>query len=209
MPVRGGSKGKKKPSLQSLSLSKLEASFAPKVFREIQEASDRTAAILAATSVQSTLREYIIVHLARKEPESTAPLLERDGALATFFAKIHLAFAMGLISKVDVGDLEIIRRVRNVFAHSVLPLDFADDTIEKEVRKLALYKPPYTDEVWTQLALSYPGMSQTRTAFLASCMLLVVKMLTVHVNKAEAEVDKMRKKFASYLEPDGSDKIAK
>jgi DNA-binding MltR family transcriptional regulator len=48
------------------------------------------------------------------------------GPLATFSAKIKLAYSLGLISKVCFTDLEKIRRIRNIASH-----EYSETTFER------------------------------------------------------------------------------
>lgn len=46
------------------------------------------------------------------------------GAAGSFGAKVQLAFALNLIGPTTRGDLDVIRELRNAFAHSRMPMDF-------------------------------------------------------------------------------------
>jgi hypothetical protein len=76
------------------------------------------------------------------EESRIVPLFGRDGALSTLYGNIHLAFALQLINEAARDDLDTVRRVRNAFAHSVLPLTFQTDEIISEIRKFN-YKTYY------------------------------------------------------------------
>ncbi len=79
--------------------------------------------------------------------EETSAALTRDGrALTTFSNKIYLAHAMGLIDEITRADLNIIRNIRNIFAHAMGHVSFANPEIQQECNKLktdAVYKKPY------------------------------------------------------------------
>ena len=57
-------------------------------------------------------------------------------ALSTFYGNIHLAFALQLVSETVRDDLDVIRRVRNAFSHSILPLTFDTEEILLEINRL-------------------------------------------------------------------------
>jgi len=96
-------------------------------------------------------------------------LFEQGGALSTFFAKIHLGYAMDLFDDAVRDDLETIRRVRNVFAHSSLPITFATEEVTKQLRNLRfteysdIYNAPYLD-----------GFAEDKRKFSACCFSVIV-----------------------------------
>src|SRR5271154_3776962 len=61
-------------------------------FQEIIGVSDRSTAILVAALIDSALSDLIEAELLTSlgEEDAIKPLYERDGALSTFFSKIHL-----------------------------------------------------------------------------------------------------------------------
>ncbi|MFQ5804440.1 MAG: MltR family transcriptional regulator [Candidatus Methylomirabilales bacterium] len=66
-------------------------------------------------------------------------LLKGFGPLATFDARIEAAFALGLISELERRRLELIRRIRNDFAH--VPEDVSFETAQIRDRCMELQPP--------------------------------------------------------------------
>jgi len=64
--------------------------------------------------------------LNKKERERVDGLFGGDAPLATFSSKIKLAFALGLITRKTRRQLDVIRQLRNDFAHARGALDFDD-----------------------------------------------------------------------------------
>jgi len=111
---------------------------------EIHLGSDRAAAILVAAALEPYLETLILVHMPNRDVDIA--LTENGGPLATFSNKIYLAYAMGLIDEITRTDLNIIRNIRNVFAHAMGHVSFANPEIQQECNKLktdAVYKKPY------------------------------------------------------------------
>jgi DNA-binding MltR family transcriptional regulator len=79
------------------------------------------------------LQRLLLAHLPNAKPEIFLP---PSGPLTDFYAKNHLAFAMGIIPEALLKDLEIVRRVRNAFAHAPAPVRFSDPPIRDECRKM-------------------------------------------------------------------------
>jgi DNA-binding MltR family transcriptional regulator len=107
-------------------------------FQEIVGVSDRSAAILVTALIDSALSDLIEAELLTsiEEEDAIKPLYERDGALSTFFSKIHLGYAMSLYDDKVRDDLEVIRRVRNSFSHVRRAINFNIPEIVAECKKL-------------------------------------------------------------------------
>ena len=137
--------------------------------REVQQVHSRSAAILLASEVELYLELAILTKLPNNDADIVKILVGRDGPLGGFFAKIHLAFAMGLITADQCHDLNIIRTVRNAFAHAPRPIEFSTEEIRTEIGNLRCIKnfklPPLPD-----LAVTLAGMSNDpiRRKFIAA-----------------------------------------
>jgi len=118
-------------------------------FQEIIGVSDRSTAILVAALIDSALSDLIEAELLTSlgEEDAIKPLYERDGALSTFFSKIHLGYAMSLYDDKVRDDLEVIRRVRNSFSHVRRSINFNTPEIVEECRKLRTMND-HTHEVY-------------------------------------------------------------
>lgn len=126
----------KRRSLRDLSASPVEITDWDEILEEVHQTSDRTAAIVLASWVERSLEQSIVKMLPRHDDELVSKLLERDGALGSFYAKIHLGFALGLYDESVVENLDIIRKVRNAFAHAAIAIHFETQEIIDQVTKL-------------------------------------------------------------------------
>jgi hypothetical protein len=79
---------------------------------------DRLNLVLCLASfAEEALGRLLIGYL--REPKQAKELVEGFNApLGTLATRIKAAFAMGLISREQFEDLEILRRIRNEFAHN-------------------------------------------------------------------------------------------
>jgi len=114
------------------------------------------------------LEQVILARLMIVEKRRIVPLFERDGVLSTFYGNIHLAFALKLIRETVRDDLDVIRRVRNAFAHSILPLTFDTEEVSLEVKRLqhkSYYTAPSSES--TEFELFHPN--ETRREFMRCC----------------------------------------
>lgn len=140
-------KESRRGSLRELSGSPVEIGDWDDVLEEVHQASDRTAAIVLASWVERSLEQSIINALPRHDDKTISKLLERDGALNSFYGKIHLGFALGLYDASVVDNLEAIRRIRNAFAHAALAIHFETQQVIDEVEKLHVTINPTPTEL--------------------------------------------------------------
>src|SRR3954471_11098048 len=65
-----------------------------------------------------------------------------DATLATFADRINIAFALGILGEESRNDFNAIRRIRNVFAHSVLDVEFDLPAVAAAIEMLRAFKRP-------------------------------------------------------------------
>lgn len=79
---------------------------------------DRATVILVAAKLDLILYRILQKHLI-PIPGSKDELLDNDGPLSTFSAKINMTYRLGLIDNLFSHSLHLIRKIRNAFAHEV------------------------------------------------------------------------------------------
>lgn len=90
---------------------------------------DDTTVVLMATSLIDVMLKFTLVIRFRKDVVSKTLLenvFEGNGPLSTFSSKISLCIALGLFDKNVRHDLQILRKIRNEFAHSPNQLHLSD-----------------------------------------------------------------------------------
>jgi hypothetical protein len=87
--------------------------------------SDRAIAVMFGSYVETGLKRYLLSKL-RDDLDSNdrSKLFDFVGPLGDFASKITIAYAFTLIGPVTRSDLEIIRQLRNGFAHSRVSFNF-------------------------------------------------------------------------------------
>jgi mannitol operon repressor len=96
--------------------------------KEFQGETDRGAALVGAALLDQKLSDILRAFLV--EGRITDSLLEGGNApLGTFSARIKAAFALGLIDRHEQHECEIIRKVRNEFAHRIHGTTFKEQRI--------------------------------------------------------------------------------
>jgi len=89
--------------------------------------TDRGRALVSASLIEEMLEEILRGFLL--ENAGAKKLFDEANApLSTFSAKASASRALGLITAEELRDVELIRKIRNAFAHSVL-CSFEDERI--------------------------------------------------------------------------------
>jgi DNA-binding MltR family transcriptional regulator len=111
--------------------------------RELHEASKRgqTAYVLVVTTALEGLLEQAIISKMRKLSKTFhATLFNGYGPLATFSAKIDIAYAFNIIDEDIVGDFRGIKDIRNAFAHPNEVVHFNNPKLIPHLQKLSGYR---------------------------------------------------------------------
>lgn len=89
-----------------------------RLVKSLLDESERASVILAAARLDVDL-ERLLKHVLHHHPGGSDPLFEGDRMLGTFSAKIALAYRLGLISPELEHALQMVRKIRNDFAHQL------------------------------------------------------------------------------------------
>ena len=100
--------------------------------------SDYAVAIVGASLIERALEVAILSRFVPVSNDERGRLFDYKSPLGSFSARIRIGAALGLYGPVTFADLEIIRNVRNQFAHSPVLRTFSDVPIAKSCGKLKL-----------------------------------------------------------------------
>jgi hypothetical protein len=112
---------------------------------EYRNEGDRAAAILSVVPVdkflEALIREYFV------PDDGVVDDLLKDGQpLGSFSTRLKTAFVLGFVAKTEFRDLNIIRKIRNEFAHDPPGLSFASRSVADRCHALgivdAVFSPP-------------------------------------------------------------------
>lgn len=105
---------------------------------QLSQESDRGAALVGAAFLDHLLAALIEGFLI-DDRKSLKDVLEGHFApLSSLASRISMAFSLGLISEDEQHDLDLIRKVRNVFAHELTSSAFSAGKIEEILSKLRI-----------------------------------------------------------------------
>ncbi|MBZ0199910.1 MAG: hypothetical protein K8H86_08580, partial [Ignavibacteriaceae bacterium] len=79
-------------------------------------------------------------------------LFSENGAFSTFSSKVNIAYCSGWIDSDVFHDIEILRKIRNVFAHSFETLSLNSPDIKKLIAKFLVPHREYYD--WGKLKVA-------------------------------------------------------
>ena len=87
--------------------------------------SDRSAVVMFGSFIETHLERYLASKMRDGlNSDDRQRLFDGSGVAATFSSKIILAYAFKLIGSITRHDLDLIRHLRNDFAHSRMPISF-------------------------------------------------------------------------------------
>lgn len=133
---------------------------------EFLRESDRAVAILGGVFLDEYLKELMASFLV-DDSTKVHDLLE--GPLGTFRSRINASYCMGLITEDEYHDLDIVREIRNKFAHELHGLSFSDDWVKNKCDTLRLAKKKKAPPV--------PGVPDERNLFSATIVVLFAELL--------------------------------
>jgi hypothetical protein len=111
----------------------------PALIEQIQKWDDRTVCLILSATLERNLEYLILTRIGfgfKLNEERRNQLFAKDGTLSNFHANIIFARALETINDDTMKDLNIIRDIRNRFAHSALPLHFKVKAIKGKLGTL-------------------------------------------------------------------------
>ncbi|UTR09432.1 hypothetical protein MM300_16230 [Evansella sp. LMS18] len=114
-----------------------------KMVNLFNDSEDRAAAIVAASYLEEQLKLVILGHFKNVTSLSANDknnLTSGNGPLSTFSSRISIAYLLELINKEQYDDLNLIRKIRNDFAHQLNAVTFDSvDQIKNRCSSLKIY----------------------------------------------------------------------
>lgn len=146
--------------------------------------SDRAVVVLLGSFVETRL-ERLLASKMRKNMNSAERkrVFDYEGPLGTFSAKTAMAYALSIIGPQTRSDLDLVRILRNEFAHSRIPLTFRTAEIKEACAHLKLvdYSASFVPRVYLE-AVPRRGLKaatdkkNARTRFLTECNTLLYRL---------------------------------
>lgn len=103
----------------------------------LQGESDRAVSLITAAFLDDAL-ELLLRKCLIDRAKITDELFGSDRPLGSFSARVKMAYCLGHISRRTFEDLEVIRSIRNDFAHSRESITFATPSIRDRCMNLSV-----------------------------------------------------------------------
>ena len=111
------------------------------MLEEVQKESERGSVLVTCSMLDDLLRKIISSFLL-KGKEANDLIEGFNAPLGTFSARIKCAHAMGLITKKEFSECNILRKIRNEFAHNI-NISFEEQSIIDLCKNLQLRAKDY------------------------------------------------------------------
>jgi DNA-binding MltR family transcriptional regulator len=195
--VHGGymSRGRRKRSVRDLSRDHATPEEAIDIVKFLQDAPDIAVAILATSQVEMMLEKAIFEKLRRNDQDTINLLTEAGGPLSGMHAKVSLAYAMGIIDETAKRNLNVVRNIRNAFAHAKRRISFDEPEVLDELRDIQIPSRAGKDE--RAILVDAKGKAFSgRPRFFALCTALFMKLSRRKMKQLSQQIAALDKKIA-------------
>lgn len=164
-----------------------EAKYFASLLTDFYNQSDRAKVIIIAAELDQILLNILEKHFVyrSKISQNDSNLFSKEGPLGAFGTRIELAYRLGIIDKIVCNDLQIIRRIRNEFAHKTHGFSFNVQKIKDLVANLKIPKVYIDNKKVCDADLKNAGKALISISF----------FLHGHLTSIEKEVKRVDEKF--------------
>jgi hypothetical protein len=96
---------------------------------------DRALALVGANLVDYSLRLALLSHFAELPEKEIEAVFGMNGSLSSFANKTQVAYALTIIDYHDKNAIDVIRAIRNAFAHTSMYVSFRTPAVVAHCRK--------------------------------------------------------------------------
>lgn len=118
-------------------------------FRVLKSESDRGSTILASIWIENLLERKLQALFTKGNSRNRQRLYDLNGPFSSFASKILAAYTIGWIDSDVFHDLELLRKIKNKFAHTIDFEHFEDVEVKKLINEFRIPHKHYTD--WSEL----------------------------------------------------------
>ena len=133
--------------------------------------------ILGKALIEHELEQQLRKKFKRKD-DSTGTRLTDDGApLGTLSAKLTAGYAFGLYDEISLRNLNLIREIRNVFAHSKRLITFDEPSIAHAIRCISMPNKRNSRLYRNLQLVAKDAREDPRLAFQGLCVTMYIEIL--------------------------------
>jgi len=147
-------------------------------------------AILGYVLVEHEIDILVRKKLKKKDDDTWEKLQGESGPLRSFSAKISMGYALGIYSEKIQHDLNIVRVIRNAFAHSKKLLDFDDPLVIPELLGAHLLPAKFKKH----LRKKNPGSQLAKASFIVICLKIQTALMRKQTKAIKAKNYRQRRK---------------
>ena len=114
-------------------------------FKELRSESDRGATILASVWIEHLLKRKLRTLFSKGNAAARRRLFDNNGPFSAFSSKIHAAYCLGWIDSDGFHDINLVRKIRNRFAHELHGIDLENPEIRRFIDQFKIPNRYYND----------------------------------------------------------------
>ncbi len=147
------------------------------LWNELPSLTDGTAALMVSAWLDRHLEDAIKLSFVKSvEDDELHEIFSFSGPLETSGAKLRMAFALGIFGKKTKDGLNKLQKIRNLFAHSPVYLDFDKPEIKAACCELKISEYYNSFPGMERLSMKPTGLS-AREQFMDACSSLLIGLL--------------------------------
>jgi DNA-binding MltR family transcriptional regulator len=155
---------------------------------ETRSEGDRACALILAANIDNCLRDLLEAFFVEMSKNQKKDLFENNGPLSTFSSVSRIAFATGFLSLDEFNDINLIRAIRNLFAHKVQGWSFSTGEVAQLCTSL---KMPAT------LRVEHPELADFVKSPRASFEVTSASLILILMNRIDEALQSRRMIHAS------------
>lgn len=156
----------------------------------ITKESPRAKVILSACYLDELLRELIEISLKPKKQKNDNLLDGPQAPLSSFSSKIELTNRLNLISNDVATSLNLIRKIRNEFAHKITDCNFNNDKITRWNTELHKLNDIATEEKRQQFSNGSLGDFEKSVSWLVYWLKNTIQRTPTKCKKCGSEIER-------------------
>jgi hypothetical protein len=115
----------------------------------LSDESDRGRVIVTADWIDELVKVKLMNEFSKGNTDARKSLFSGNGPFATFSAKVNAVFCAGWIDNDVYHDIQVIKKLRNLFAHNFRRVSLDDEETRKLIQSLRVPHRQFYD--WGQL----------------------------------------------------------
>jgi hypothetical protein len=163
------------------------------------DVDDRTAALIVSTNLEHAIEDAVASYFKGDVDALKIRILSggnnSDGIISSFYAKSWLAHALGVFGQETMKDINVIRTIRNLFAHSAASIDFQTPAVSNA----CVFGLPARLPVQSELRRSMPLSSRDLFIKVGSSIGGMINAMTFQASRPEKDIINVRDSFSSIL----------